>query len=132
MADVNSGIDTRQKVKQRDGQMAALLHQVYGDMPWRYWHDCPAAFPCPGRHERAGCHPLAGSLHLSELLTTPHQPLCIGVYYCAVGFDQSLHYRFLPDVMGRPVQHAGGCLVSFSRVEYVLCRRARALLWELQ
>ncbi|KAK9866376.1 hypothetical protein WJX84_002393 [Apatococcus fuscideae] len=52
--DVNSGIDTRQKVKQRDGQMAALLHQVYGDMPWRYWHDCPAAFPCPGRHERAG------------------------------------------------------------------------------
>ncbi|KAK9855747.1 hypothetical protein WJX84_009961 [Apatococcus fuscideae] len=49
--DVNSGINTRQKVKQHDASIAALLQQMYGDSPWRYWHDCPVSFPSPAQQE---------------------------------------------------------------------------------
>lgn len=37
-ADVNSGVNTRELLKQRDPPLAALLAEVYGDGPLRYGH----------------------------------------------------------------------------------------------
>jgi hypothetical protein len=39
--DVNSGINTRDKLKQHDPQLAALLEEVFGDGTWRYPHTAP-------------------------------------------------------------------------------------------
>ena len=40
-ADVNDGMNTRDKVKAHDPLLATLLMQTYGDGPWRYTHTMP-------------------------------------------------------------------------------------------
>lgn len=49
-ADVTSGVNSREKLKQRDPLLAAILEQVYGDGDWRY----PASAPRPFPQEAAG------------------------------------------------------------------------------
>lgn len=44
-ADVTSGVNTRDKLKERDPQLAELLSAVYGDGAWRYPQSAPRAFP---------------------------------------------------------------------------------------
>lgn len=46
--DVNSGINTRQKLRKHDPQLAALLQQAFGDGEWRYLSTAPADFLPPG------------------------------------------------------------------------------------
>ena len=44
-ADVTSGINTRQKLKERDPALAALMLCVYGDGSWRYPATAPQQWP---------------------------------------------------------------------------------------
>ena len=43
-ADVTSGVNTREKVKERDPRLAGLLSKVYGDGTWRYPATAPGKF----------------------------------------------------------------------------------------
>lgn len=43
-SDVNSGINTRVKLKAHDPHLAAVLAEVYGDGPWRYGHTSAKQF----------------------------------------------------------------------------------------
>ena len=54
-ADVTSGVNTREKLKERDPRLAGLLSKVYGDGPWRY----PAT--APGKFEPWACRSSDGS-----------------------------------------------------------------------
>jgi len=47
-ADVNNGINTRQKLRKHDPQLAALLEQAFGDGEWRYQKTSPADFQLYG------------------------------------------------------------------------------------
>lgn len=40
-ADVNDGVNTREKIKKHDPLLATLLLHAYGDGPWRYTHTMP-------------------------------------------------------------------------------------------
>lgn len=42
--DVNSGVNTRVKLKAHDPQLAAVLAHVFGDGPWRYGHTSKKQF----------------------------------------------------------------------------------------
>ncbi|GLI69260.1 hypothetical protein VaNZ11_013842 [Volvox africanus] len=42
--DVNSGVNTREKLRQRDHGLAIMMMRAYGDGPWRYPCDSPGAF----------------------------------------------------------------------------------------
>ena len=46
-ADVNSGVCTRDLLKQHDPQLATVLMRVYGDGSWRYQQTAPVAWPAP-------------------------------------------------------------------------------------
>ncbi len=43
-ADVNSGINTRLKLRRHDPQLALLLEHAFGDGDWRYQNTSPAKF----------------------------------------------------------------------------------------
>jgi hypothetical protein len=43
-ADVTSGVNTREKLKERDPRLAELLSKVYGDGSWRYPATAPGKF----------------------------------------------------------------------------------------
>ncbi|GIL51691.1 hypothetical protein Vafri_7630 [Volvox africanus] len=52
--DVTSGVNTREKLRQRDPGLAAMMTRAYGDGPWRYPCDSPGAFrmrPLQTRHD---------------------------------------------------------------------------------
>ena len=46
-ADVNSGVYTRELLKQHDPELGALLEAVYGDGSWRYPQTAPATWTLP-------------------------------------------------------------------------------------
>jgi hypothetical protein len=46
-ADVTSGVNTREKLKRKDPELASILATVFGDGPWRYPLTAPQPFgPC--------------------------------------------------------------------------------------
>ena len=49
VADVNTGVCTRELLKQRDPRLAKILTRVYGDGTWRYPQTAPAQWPAPER-----------------------------------------------------------------------------------
>lgn len=97
-SDVNSGINTRAKLKAHDPALAALLAQVFGDGPWRYGHtsagqfgdtpsgafqaavaqafpyaaDQPGAYVAAQQHAEAARYGQAGSVQYAQ--TPPGRP----------------------------------------------------------
>ncbi|KAL4451787.1 hypothetical protein ABPG75_007449 [Micractinium tetrahymenae] len=62
--DVTSGVNSRERVKQRDPLLAAILEQVYGDSDWRYPATAPRPFPreaASAKRPRTGAAPAGGA-----------------------------------------------------------------------